>query len=331
MRYAPLSHVGDQVARIVLGSLVFDVEAMDLVRTLMDEYVARGGTIVDTAHVYRAGRSEQALGQWLRERGGRERLSIITKGAHHAPDGTRRVRPEVIEAELTVSLERLGVDYVDLYLLHRDDSAVPVGPIVECLNAQLAAGRIRAFGGSNWSAARLDEANEYAWRRGLRGFTASSPNLALAVPSEPMWTEVIYATGDAAELAWYRERQMPLLAWSSQASGFFSGRFTPEDRSDEVVARVYYTEGNWERLRRARELARRLGATPTQVALAWVLHQPFPTFALVGPNTLAELRDCLGAADIDLSPAEAAWLNLERRRRPRAKEVGARGPSRNAT
>src|SRR5262249_51100250 len=146
---------------------------------------------------------------------------------------------------------------------------------------------------------------------GLRGFVASSPNLALAVTNEPMWSDCVSVAGDAAALAWYREQQLPLLAWSSQASGFFSGRFQPDEVTDENVARVYYRPDNWERLRRARDLAERSGVTPTQIALAWVLHQLFPMFALIGPRALSELEDCLGALNLSLTPEDVCWLNLE--------------------
>jgi aryl-alcohol dehydrogenase-like predicted oxidoreductase len=104
---------------------------------------------------------------------------------------------------------------------------------------------------------------------------------------------------------------MPLFAWSSQARGFFTGRFSPEDTADEMMARVYYHPDNWERLRRATELGKARGYEPTQVALAWVLHQPFPTFALIGPHTRRELESCAAALELELQPEEVRWLNLE--------------------
>jgi aryl-alcohol dehydrogenase-like predicted oxidoreductase len=104
---------------------------------------------------------------------------------------------------------------------------------------------------------------------------------------------------------------MPLFAWSSQARGFFSGAFTPESQN-ELMQRVYFSEDNWERLRRARELGEiRGGYSAIQVALAWVLHQPFPTFPLVGPANVAELNSCVQALELELTPEESAWLNLE--------------------
>lgn len=311
MQYGAIPGVSDRISRLVFGSLVFLAPEPSPAAALLERFLAAGGTAIDTAHSYGKGAVEGALGAWLAATGRRAELQIITKGAHPEYDIPRRVTPADITHDLTESLERLGVATVDLYLLHRDDPAVPVGPLIDCLNEHQAAGRIRAFGASNWTIPRLEEADAYAAAHGLRSFIASSPNLALAVPSEPMWPDCLSIAGDPAALDWYRRRGMPILAWSSQASGFFSGRFTPAAPDDPNMVRVYYRPDNWERLARGREVAERHGCTPTQVALAWVLHQPLPVFALIGPRTTDELDDCLGALEVALTPDEVAWLNLE--------------------
>jgi aryl-alcohol dehydrogenase-like predicted oxidoreductase len=311
VEYGRIPGLGDRLPRLIMGSVAFSAMPFDEVAALLDAYVAAGGTALETAHDYGRGETERIIGRWLDRSGARGRVMVMTKGAQHDRDLVRRVTPEAITKDLEESLERLGVDTIDLYMLHRDDPTQPVGPIVECLHAQAEAGRVRAYGGSNWTHRRLDEVNAYAEAHGLRPFAVSSPNLALAVPQEPLWHEVLSVAGDPEALAWYRERQFPLISWSSQARGFFSGRFSPEDRSDADIVRVYYSDDNWERLRRAREAAARHDGTPTQIALAWVLRQDFPTFPLIGPRSVAELRDCLGALDVPLTPEEAAWLNLE--------------------
>jgi aryl-alcohol dehydrogenase-like predicted oxidoreductase len=311
MLYGSIPGVGDRISRLVLGSDAISSARMDQATGLLETFVAAGGTAIDTARSYSDGASEAAIGAWLHRRGRHDDLTIITKGAHPKSDGLPRVTPSAIESDLAQSLETLGIDRVDLYLLHRDDLSKPVGPIVETLDSARSAGKIRAAGASNWTTERIVEANAYAAECGLAGFVAGSPNLALAVGSEPMWPGCLIASGDSAALAWYREQQFPLLSWSSQASGFFSGRFSPGSITDPHVARVYYRSDNWERLRRAREFASRRGCTPTQVALAWVLHQAFPTFALIGPRTVSELEDCLGALEVELTAPECAWLNLD--------------------
>jgi aryl-alcohol dehydrogenase-like predicted oxidoreductase len=210
----------------------------------------------------------------------------------------------------------MQIDRMDLYILHKDDPDAPVGPIVEALNEEAAAGRIGAFGGSSWSHQRLQETIDHAAARGIQPFTVSSPNLALAVPNEPMWVGCVSIAGDPEAQAWYSRTGMPIFAWSSQARGFFSGRYSPDltegaTQDAQNVIRTYYSDANWERYRRAEELGRQKGVTRQQVALAWVLHQPLDVYALIGPATVAELDDCLGALDVELTPDEIAWLNLE--------------------
>jgi aryl-alcohol dehydrogenase-like predicted oxidoreductase len=310
MIYHPFPPLGRDLSRLVLGTMVFSLEALDLTFELMEAWLSLGGNTVDTAHVYAGGNSERALGQWFQQTGRRNDVTVIDKGAHHNAD-RRRVTPEDITCDLRDNLARLKTDTIDLYLLHRDDPDVPVGPIVECLEAHRLAGRIRGYGGSNWSPRRLDEANAYAKAHGLQGFSASSPNLSLAVQQEVIWDGCVTAT-DPDSRAWYQRTQMPLFSWSSQARGFFTGRYSPDDLEDETMVRVYYTADNWERLRRATELGRKKGDySANQVALAWVLHQPFPVFPLIGPATVAELRNSVAALEITLSPEEVRWLNLE--------------------
>jgi aryl-alcohol dehydrogenase-like predicted oxidoreductase len=240
--------------------------------------------------------------------GVRERLVIISKGAH--PNEHRaRLTPEDITCDLRDTLARLDGP-VDLYLLHRDDPQVPVGPIVEILDQHRRTGHIRAYGASNWTPRRIDEANAYAATHALDPFRVSSTHLSLAVQNEEHWPGALSAT-DPTMRAWHERTQMPLFAWSALALGFFTGRYARGDDSHATIRRVYFSEENWERLRRAQIIARERGCTANQVALAWVLHQPFPVYGVIGPQTVSELRAAVTAVDVELDDAEAAWLNLE--------------------
>lgn len=194
--------------------------------------------------------------------------------------------------------------------MHRDNPKVPVGEFVDWLDQQRQAGRMRAFGGSNWTPERLDAANQHAAGKGIAGFAASSPNFALAVWNEPVWADCVRAT-DPESKAWYTRTQLPLFAWSSQAQGFFTGRYNPDEVSNPDMVRCWYSEGNWKRLERARELAAEKGVDATQIAAAYALGQPFPTFALIGPRTIEEIRTTALALEVELTPGEQAWLNLE--------------------
>ncbi|MCI3922296.1 aldo/keto reductase [Paenibacillus sp. TRM 82003] len=305
MKTITLPGLKRDVSRLILGTDYFKPELMDRIGPIMDEYVALGGNTLDTAKIYAGGESEKAIGMWLRERGNRESINIWTKGAHHDADGPR-VNRQAIYDDLMVSLDQLQVDYVDLYALHRDDPNVEVAPILEALNEHIEAGRMQAIGASNWSWRRLEEANAYASSHGLVGFTFSSPNFSLARANEPFWSGCVSV--DDETWAWHNESKLPLLSWSSQARGFFSGRFTPEDRSNADLVRVFYSEANWARQRRAIELAEKKGVTGIQIALAYVLNQPFPTCALIGPGNTEELRSCRDASELALSAEEIAWL-----------------------
>lgn len=335
MRYGSIPGVQQRVSRLVLGSMVFSTETQALTDALLDRWVEVGGTAVDTARVYARGTSEEAFGNWLRSRGCRDEVVVIGKGAHHdSQTFERRVNPAAIREDVQASLRSMQLDRMDIYILHKDDEDAPVGPVVAALNEEAAAGRIGAFGGSSWTHQRIAEANAYAEAHGLRPFTVSSPNLALAVPNEPMWVGCVSLSGDREALDWYAQNQMPVFAWSSQARGFFSGRYTPEqagelaaklprfedqpppERDRLNVYRTYFSEANWERYRRAEELAKQKGCTLQQITLAWVLHQPLNVYALIGPATVDELDNSLGALDVTLTEDEVAWLNLQKEAAP---------------
>ena len=162
------------LSRLALGTLGFSPATRDRDYAVLDAWVEAGGTVIDTAHVYEGGDAERLLGQWFRDRPGvREQVVLVTKGAH--PDGDRvRVTPADIASDLSDSIERLGGP-VDLYLLHRDDPAVDVGELVDALDAHRRAGDIGAFGVSNWTLARIDEANAYAAARGVGGHQLQQP------------------------------------------------------------------------------------------------------------------------------------------------------------
>lgn len=318
MRYVNIARLEKPISVIGLGTATraFTPETYHRAAELLDRFLEAGGNCVDTAHIYGFGNSEKTLGRWFKESGRRGEIVLITKGCHPAVDPQNlfgkpwepRLTPEALRADLSESLERLQTDYVDLYLLHRDDEAMPVGPLVEALNQEQTRGRVRAFGASNWRVERIAEANEYAAQHGLNGFVVSSPCLSLARPVKMYYPGTLFA--DEATRQWYRTHQFPLLAWASLAAGFMSGKFKPADLSDGYVTTVYYSEENFERLRRAQEVGRRRNVTSLQVGLAYVLQQAFPVVALIGPTTVANLSEGLGALNVELNREEIEFLDL---------------------
>jgi aryl-alcohol dehydrogenase-like predicted oxidoreductase len=306
MKYLRFARLGRDLSRLGLGTAVYERAPLDVSLDLFDAFRDLGGNLVDTGRQY--GNAEPVLGRWLRERGLHEEIVVLTKGAHHDEGtGRKRVNPAEITQDLEGSLQALGRASIDVYCLHRDDPDAPPGPILEILSQHRRAGRIRVLGASNWSVARLEEAATYAGRHGLDGFACSSPGLSLAAPQEEPWPGCV-TIHERETRAWYAKRQLPVFAWASLASGFFAG--VPSAPSAHVT-RVYENGANRERRRRASALGTRKGATASQVALAWVLHQPFPTYALIGPRSVAELRESVAALDLTLTPAESRWLDLE--------------------
>jgi len=307
MEYINIQGLDKPVSRLIKGSDYFVHEKYELAAANLDAYLAIGGNAVDTAHIYCGGQSEEVLGRYMKERGNRDKWVILTKGAHPSA-GRSKVSKQDLDSDIAISFERLQTDYIDLYALHRDDTSVPVSEIIDALNVYIANGSIKAIGVSNWTCERIAEANQYAEQNGLVGFTFNSPNLSLAKPNEPFWAGCISIDEESGK--WHERTQMPVLSWSSQARGFFTGRFSPEVRDNADLVRVFYSDANWERLSRAQQLAEQKQATAIQIALAYVLNQPYPTCALIGAQNAAELASCDDGSRIKLTEQEIAWLDL---------------------
>ena len=304
MTYGTVPHLDKKVSRLVMG--VDNQNTLQHAAVMFDAYYEVGGNCFDTAFVYANGLNERMLGQWIHVRGVRKDVVVICKGCH--PPSTA---PDAIGRQLTVSLDRLGIDHCDLYMMHRDDPSIPVGEWVDALNEQARAGRMIAFGGSNWSPARVQAANDYAAAHGRQGFSLMSDNFSLARMVSPVWAGCVSAS-DPDGRAWLAKSKVPLFAWSSQARGFFTERAHRDlSRNDEEMNRCWAADDNWQRRDRVLELAEKRDVLPINIALAYVLCQPFPTFPLIGPRTLAELRTSLPALGITLTPDEVRWLNLE--------------------
>ena len=161
------------------------------------------------------------------------------------------------------------------------------------------------IGRSNGSA----DANQYAADHGLAGFAASSPGLSLPRPVAMQFPGTLFADDDTRR--WHAETRLPVLAWTSLAAGFASGHFRPDDEDVDESTRAFFSEDNFERMRRAEEVAEAHDASALQVALAFVLGQDFPVVALVGPSRVENLDGTLGALEVELTADEMRYLDLE--------------------
>jgi len=306
------------VSRLALGTAFFTVREQWAWFELLDAFLEQGGTLIDSARVY--GDSEEVIGQWMASRGvPRERLVLITKGAHGTGVIPEAEYPQVVGEELDTSLRLLGTEYVDLYFLHRDNLEMPVAEILEPLNEEIARGRVRAIGASNWEYRRLREAAEYAQKRDLTGFAAVSNNLSLPRPAAAFYPGLVWVEEEGER--WHTETGVPLIPWSSQARGFLTGQWSRRSRDEAAAAglaektfdgrmlKVYGTDENYERLERAGALgAEKGGYSAMEVGLAWLLHKPFPMAPVIGARNREELGSCVRAADLALTAEEVGWL-----------------------
>ncbi len=317
MLYGEIEGVDKPVSRIVQGTGFIATKETEDMFQLMDAALEAGINTFDTAHFYGQGEVERIFGRWIADRGVRDEIVLIAKGAHPNAD-RNRVTPFDIEADIHDSLARLQTDYFDIYMLHRDDPSVPVGPIVDKLHEYQQQGVIGVCGVSNWTTSRIQAANDYAAEHKLSPFMASSPHYSLADRVNEPWEGCVTISGPsrAAERAWYEANQMPLIPWSSLAGGFFSGRFRRDnldsfsEHFDRQVLLAYIDEANFQRLDRVKILAAEKGVSLMQIAVAFVFGQPLNMFALLGPRNPDEVLQNIAALEIELSEEECAWLDL---------------------
>lgn len=271
---------------------------------LLDGFFDQGGNLFDTGFIYGGGKTEAFLGDWHTGRGlKRDELMIIGKGAH-----SPHCFPNIISEQLDITLDRLKVDYVDVYFMHRDNLDIPVGEFVDAMDDEVKKGRIRGpIGGSNWSRERLDEANQYARDNGKTELGALSNNFSLAEMIKPFWEGCLPASSDSWK-AWLNANQMPNFAWSSQGRGFFTDQAGRDKTDDKELVEAWYSDKNFGRRDRAIELGKKYGHSAIHIALAYVLAQPFPVVPLIGPRKISELEDSLSALEIELSAEEVKWL-----------------------
>lgn len=318
MQYGEIKYVNKPVSRILYGTAMEPFNIGGDGNALFDAMYELGINSFDTARVY--GEAEKVLGRWVEKRGLRDKVVILSKCVHPLPDGTRRVSEKEIRADFRISSECLRTDYIDIYLAHRDDVQVPVEEIVEAFNALHAEGKIGAFGGSNWTHERIEQANEYAYKHDMIPFTVSSPNFGLAEQVKDLWGGGSISISGPANLAarkWYKKEQMPVIAYSSLGRGLFSGKLKSEDAAhankvlDEFAMKGYAYPQNFERLKRCEELAEKKGCSVSQIAMAWIFKQEINTFAVVSTSKSVRMQENIQAMEIGLTEAEMNYLDLQ--------------------
>ena len=316
MNYIDFPNLTTKVSRMIYGTAIQPLAAGNDADEVLDFVLSQGITTFDTARSY--GQSENGLGRWIKKRGNRAQINILTKGCNPHQTGIK-FTPQSLRKELSESLEALQLTYIDLYCLHRDDTDVAVSVYIETLNEFVSEGKIRGFGASNWDYHRMDEANEYAYAHNLMGFSFGSPAFSLAEVVGDPWGGSIHISGpdNADARRWFENNKIPVFAYSSFARGFFSGKYrtnrdsSPYDVLPPWTCEEYVCPDNMERLRRAERLAAKKNCTVGQINLSWILAQPFICCPVFSPSSVAHICDNLKGMDIELTEEERRWLNLE--------------------
>lgn len=285
---------------------------------LLDDYAELGGNFLDTARCYGDWNpalprsiSEKTIGAWMRERGNRDQIVLATKGAHwhfDTPDKPRLASDD-IRSDLHGSLTDLQTDRIDLYWLHRDDPLMPVETIIETLETEVRAGKIRYYGTSNWEASRIRMAQDFAKKQGYRGFVADQVLWNAAVMAHYPYGDSTVGFMDDSRFLYHEQTGMAAIPFQSQAFGLFSrmanGTLAQMNSGFRGFYRLPETARRYGRMQ---AIMAETGWSITQVTLGFLLGQPFTTVPIVGCRNRAHLADSMSAQDTRLSPEQIRYI-----------------------
>ncbi len=323
MIYKKLGKSGLRVSPIGLGTMQFGWTTDEKNSfEVMDAYYEAGGNFIDTADIYTVwtgsnagGVSEEIIGKWMMERGNREEIVLSTKVRGpmglYGEDGrkTRKMREGLsrkwIMQACEDSMNRLQVDYIDLYHAHWVDNETPIEETLSAFTDLVRSGYVRYIACSNYSAWRLMQALWTSDTKGYESFVSVQPEYSMVTPTRPDFEKELARVCETYELG--------VTPWSPLAGGFLTGKYRrdqpmPESqRAGGMEGR--FSEQNWKILDEILAIAAAQGRHPAQIALAWQLHKPFITAPIIGANTVAQLNDLLPAADVVLSAEEMKRLD----------------------
>lgn len=287
-------------SNIVLGTAHFGTGiSRDVSFSVLDAFVCAGGNFIDTAAVYGMGVSEQTIGEWMKERGARDRVFISTKGGHPSlPEWRRRITKKDIREDIENSLRYLQTDYVDVYFLHRDDDSLPVEVIMPILDKLVREGKTRYIGASNWTIERINEANKFARENGMAEFAVSQIFWCGAIINKEGVYDQTLTVMDDKEYAGYSETDVPVMAYTSQAKGLFSLiRDKGYEGLSDSMKRTYINPETKARAERILVVSEEVGMSPTVVSLAYLLYdkniKAYPIIGTSRTERIAEVMEVL--------------------------------------
>jgi aryl-alcohol dehydrogenase-like predicted oxidoreductase len=341
MKYRRLGRTGLYVSEICLGAMTFADEASGMwgaigavpqagVDAMVERALAAGVNFIDTADVYSAGQSEKMVGQALRNLGVKRSDVVIATKVYgemgKGPNDRGASRGHIMDG-VKASLDRMGLDHIDLFQIHANDPITPVEETLRALDDLVSQGLVRYIGCSNWQAWKMMKAHGISDRLGYARFETVQAYYSIA--GRDLERDIVPMLED---------QQMGLMVWSPLAGGLLSGKFGPETDGPEGARRASFDfppvnrDRAWACVAEMRKIAEARGVSVARVALAFVLSRPFVTTVIVGAKTNEQLDDNLAAADLDLTPDEIAALEAVSKLPPEypgwmlARQGGARVP-----
>ncbi len=312
MNLRPLGRSGLQVSPLCFGGNVFGWTVDEATSfSLLDAWLDAGFNFIDTADVYSAwvpghtgGESETIIGKWLKQSGKRSKVVLATKVGKPMGEGKKGLAPAYIRSAVEASLRRLQTDYIDLYQSHDDDADTPLADSLGAFGELIQAGKGRAIGASNYTAARLAEALDTSEKHGLARYESLQPlyNLYDRAVFEDELAPLCLARG------------VGVINFYALAAGFLTGKY----RSAEDAAKSkrgasttgkYLNDRGLKILAALDEVAQRHNAQPGQVAIAWLLAQPAVTSPIASATSLQQLAELVAAARLPLEQQDLAALN----------------------
>jgi aryl-alcohol dehydrogenase-like predicted oxidoreductase len=315
MRYKVLGKSGLRVSQLSLGTMTFGEgwgwgSSKEESKKVFDAYAEAGGNFIDTANRYTDGTSEEYVGDFIKSE--REHFVVATKytlsGKTKNPNASGNHRKNLVQA-LEASLRRLGTPYIDLYWIHAWDFTTPIEEVMRALDDQVRAGKILHLGVSDTPAWVVARANTIAEHRGWTPFTALQIEYSL-----------IERTPERDLLPMAKALDIAVTPWAPLAGGLLTGKYTSEakphtdikegERAQRLLpGQTRLAEKNLAVARVVDEVARELGVSASQVAIAWLLQQPGVIIPIVGARREAQIKDNLSAVNVSLSSTHLARLH----------------------
>ncbi len=280
---------------------------------LLDTFVEYGGNFLDTAHNYAdwaypvRSVSEKTIGKWMKVRRNREKIILGTKVAQINMETMHvRLSENELISDLDECLSCLQTDYIDLLWLHRDDENIPVEYIIDMMNKQVTAGKIRYFGCSNWSAHRIKQAYDFvSEKKEFTSFIANQPMWSCALINSESLSDKTVKVMDDYMFCLHKKHQLTAVPFTSQARGFFTKLHTGTGTALDKIYGSLENEMRFERIKKvSQDLSRSIGA----VSLAYLKSQPFPTVPIIGFKDKNQLIENLKVMDFLLEPDTVLYI-----------------------